>query len=88
MALSLSSAKHFFSQTPPPATDSPAFKKVQADLWHQMAEVASNTHDRFSDPWGLLAMDLASGQQSVASGQIVSSGLTLKVDRPRIVAIA
>ena len=81
MAKSLSAAKHFFSQTPPPATDSPAFKKVQADLWHQMADVAANTHDRFADPWGLLAMDLASGQQSVASAELVSSGLTLRVKR-------
>ena len=88
MGQSLSSAKHFFSQVPPPAIDSPAFKKVQADLWHQMANVTRNTHDRFSDPWGLLAMDLASGQQSVASAQIVSSGLTLKVDRPKLVAAA
>jgi hypothetical protein len=81
MGQSLSMAKHFFSQIPPPARGSPAFEKVQTDLWHQMADVASNTHDRFSDPWGLLAMDLASGQQSMASAQIVSSGLTLRVGR-------
>ena len=81
MGQSLSAAKRFFSQDPPPATGSPAFEKVQADLWHQMADVVRNTHDRFSDPWGLLAMDLASGQQSVASAQIVSSGLTLRVER-------
>ena len=81
MGKSLSAAKRFFSQTPPPAPDSPAFKKLQADLWHQMADVASKTHDRFSDPWGLLAMDLASGQKSVASARIVSCGLTMKVER-------
>ena len=81
MGESLSAAKRFFSQTPPPASDSPAFKKVQADLWHQMADVARKTHDRFSDPWGLLAMDLASGQKSAASARIVSAGLTLRVER-------
>jgi hypothetical protein len=81
MAQTLSSARRFFSQDPPPATDSPAFKNVQSDLWHKMADVSRNTHDRFSDPWGLLAMDLASGQQSVASAQIVSTGLTLRVER-------
>jgi len=81
MGKTLSAAKRFFSQTPPPATGSPAFEKVQADLWHQMANVASKTHDRFSDPWGLLAMDLASGQKSAASARIVSSGLTLRVER-------
>ena len=81
MAQSLSAAKQFLSQNPPPATESPAFKKVQTDLWRQMADVASKTHDRFADPWGLVAMDLASGQRSVASAQIVSSGLTRKVKR-------
>ena len=81
MAQTLSAARRFFSQSPPPATDSPAFASVQNDLWHKMADVASNTQDRFSDPWGLLAMDLASGQRSVASGQIVSPPLTLTVRR-------
>lgn len=81
MGQSLSAAKRFFSQDPPPASDSPAFAKVQADLWHQMADVARDTHDRFSDPWGLLAMDLASGQKSVASARIVSTALTLVVER-------
>lgn len=85
MAQSLSAAKRFFSQVPPSASDSQDFKRVQADLWHQMAGVASNTHDRFSDPWGLLAMDLASGQQSAASARIVSPGLTLSVERTKSV---
>jgi hypothetical protein len=86
MAQSLSTAKRFFSQDPPPATGSPAFKKVQADLWREMAGVASNTHDRFSDPWGILAMDFASGQQSAANAQIVSPGLTLGVERTKKLA--
>ena len=84
LAVTLSAAKRFFAQKPAPASNSPAFQKVQADLWHRMAEVASNTHDRFADPWGLVAMDLASGQRSVASARIVSPGLTLKVERPQL----
>ncbi len=83
MAQSLSSAKRFFSSDPPPAASSPAFKKVQNELWHQLADVASNTHDRFSDPWGVLAMDLASGQQSEARAQIVSPLLTLRTERSK-----
>ena len=83
LAQSLSAAKRFFSQQPPPAANSAAAKQAQAELWRQMAEVASNTHDRFSDPWGLLAMDLASRQQSEASAQIVSPGLTLSLERSR-----
>jgi hypothetical protein len=81
LAVTLSAARRFFAQDPPPATNSPAFKQAQNDLWHRMAEVASNTHDRFGDPWGLIAMDLASGQRSQASARIVSPHLTLRVAR-------
>ncbi len=82
LAVTLSAARRFFAQDPPPATNSPAFKQAQNDLWHRMAEVASNTHDRFGDPWGLIAMDLASGRRSQASARIVSPHLTLRVVRP------
>jgi hypothetical protein len=81
MAQSLSAARSFFSQNPAPATNSPAFEKVQNNLWHQMAAVAANTHDRFADPWGLLAVDLVSGQQSAASARLISAGLTLILQR-------
>jgi len=82
LAVTLSAAKRFFTQKPAPASNSPAFHEAQADLWHRMADVASKTHDRFADPWGLVAMDLASGQRSTASARIVSPGLTLRVARP------
>lgn len=81
MAQSLSAAKRFFAQQPPPSRDSPEFKQVQTNLWHQLAAVTTNTHDRFSDPWGLLAMDLASGQRSQASARIVSPRLSLMLER-------
>ena len=81
LAVTLSASRRFFAQDPPPATNSPAFKKAQDDLWHRMAEVAANTHDRFGDPWGLIAMDLASGQRSQASARIVSPQVTLRVAR-------
>jgi len=82
LAVTLSAAKHFFAQKPAPASNSPAFRKAQAGLWHRMADVASKTHDRFADPWGVVAMDLASGQRSAASARIVSPSLTLSVARP------
>ena len=82
MAQTLSGARSVLSQTPPPAQGSPEFEKVQTDLWRRMADVVRNTQDRFSDPWGVLAMDLASGQRSAASAQIVSTGLILRAERP------
>jgi hypothetical protein len=81
MAQTLSAANQFFSQVPRPTEDSPAFKNIQSKLWHQMADVASKTQDRFSDPWGILAMDLASNQQSHASARIVSPNCTLTRER-------
>ena len=82
LAVTLSAAKRFFAQKPAPPSNSPAFQKAQTDLWHRMADVASKTHDRFADPWGLVAMDLASARRSAASALIVSPGLTLSVARP------
>ena len=81
MAEALSTAKRFFSQKPAPSPNSPESKKVQADLWSRIAQVASNTHDRFSDPWGIIAIDLASGQHAKASARIVSPPLTLNLER-------
>ena len=51
-----------------------------------MTEVARNTQDRFAEPWGILVMDLASGQRSAASARIVSAGLTLGVERAQPLA--
>jgi len=82
LAVTMSAAKRFFAQKPAPASNSPAFQKAQTDLWHRTADVASKTHDRFADPWGLVAMDLASARRSAASALIVSPGLTLSVARP------
>lgn len=81
MAKSLATARRFFGQDPPPSPQSAGFAKMQSDLWNEMAEVTANTQDRFAEPWGLLAMDIASGQQSAASAQITSPRLSLKVDR-------
>jgi hypothetical protein len=82
MATSLAAVKRFLSQDPAPSPDSPEFKKVQVDLWHEMADVAKNTHDRFAEPWGFLAMDLASGQQAKLRAEITSPRLVLILDRP------
>ncbi len=84
MAVSLAAAKRFFSQDPPPALDSPERAKIQADLWHRMQDVAKNAHDRFAEPWGFLAMDLASGQRAAASAQLTSPRLALRLERPPV----
>jgi hypothetical protein len=81
MSKSLASARRFFAQDPPPSPQSPEFAKTQNDLWNEMAEVTANTQDRFAEPWGLLAMDLASGQQSAANARITSPHLSLMVER-------
>ncbi len=86
MAVSLAAANLLFSQEPPPAPGSPGRAKIQADLWHRMQDVARNTHDRFAEPWGFLAMDLASGQRAATSAQITSPRLALRLVRPPVSA--
>lgn len=87
MAASLAAVQRLLSQDPAPSPNSPEFKKVQGDLWHEMGEVAKYTHDRFAEPWGFLAMDLASGQQAKVRAQITSPRLALILERPARPAI-
>jgi len=81
MAQTLARVRPLLAQTPPPDMNGDAFKKVQAELWEKMSVVGKNTHDRFAEPWGLLAMDLASGQRSHADVQITSPRLALLLER-------
>ncbi len=53
------------------------FKQLRNKLESAMASVVSNTHAQFSEPWGILALDLASDQQSATSLQLVSPRTTI-----------
>ena len=49
------------------ATDATASKQLRADLANHLRSVAADTRDEFGRPWGLIAMDIASGNKSAAS---------------------
>ncbi len=49
------------------ATDAAVSKQLRADLANHLKSVAADTRDEFGRPWGLIAMDIASGNKSAAS---------------------
>jgi hypothetical protein len=51
------------------------FKKLRTDLDKKMAAVSQNTQTQFGEPWGLLALDLASGLKAVTTVKISSPKL-------------
>lgn len=75
----LSAAYPYFSQNPDP--NSEKFQTLRTVLQNQMASVAQETKDRFADPWGLVALDMASGRKSQARAEIYSEKLTVVVKR-------
>ncbi|HEX5481629.1 MAG TPA: hypothetical protein VFZ08_03270 [Terriglobia bacterium] len=75
----LSTAYPYFSQNSDP--NSEKFQTLRTALQKQMSSVAQETKDRFADPWGLVALDIASGRKSQARAEIYSEKLTVVVKR-------
>jgi hypothetical protein len=76
-AVALSSLLGYMAQHPQWDPQDNVFKKLRANLDKTMATVSKNTKDQFAEPWGLLAMDLASGQRSAKGLQLICPRLTL-----------
>jgi hypothetical protein len=55
--------------------------RLRRNLDDKLASVAANTHDHFAEPWGLVVLDLASGQRSTVSFRITSAKLSLVASR-------
>ncbi len=81
-AACLARAYPYFSQIPSPDPQSQEFASRRTELQHQLASVAKETRDRFAEPWGLIAMDLASGRTSKVSAGLYSDRLTWVLVRP------
>lgn len=60
----------------------PAFQKLRQKLDQALAQVAATAKDDFGEPWGLVAMDLASGRRSTIGLRINSPSLRLLRSRP------
>jgi hypothetical protein len=62
--------------------------KLRGVLNARLKSVIANAHDRFSQPWGLMAMDLASGGRADAKFTISSPGLSLTLARKQGVPVS
>lgn len=69
----------FFAAHPGADRENATFIQLRSKLEQAMASVVSNTQAQFGEPWGLLALDLASGQQASTSLQLVTAGMTLSL---------
>jgi hypothetical protein len=77
MAVALSALLVYTAQNPQGDQEDNTFKKLRSNLAHTMATVSKNTMNQFSEPWGMLATDLASGQRSQKSLQLICARLAL-----------
>ena len=77
MAMALASLLGYMAQHPQWDPQDNAFKRLRSGLDKTMAEVSKTTKQQFAEPWGLLAMDLASGQRSAKSIQLICPRLTM-----------
>lgn len=78
-AQTVAEAYPYFSSNPDP--EGATFQSLRAKLQKQMSSLERATKDRFSEPWGIVALDLASGRTSEASAEIYATGLTLVLKR-------
>jgi hypothetical protein len=74
MAVALSNLLAYVAQHPQADAK---FKELRASLDSAMGQVANHTQSQFAEPWGLLAMDLASGQKAKKSLQLVCPRVVL-----------
>jgi len=81
MGQALSRLLTFTKQNPEWDPENNTFKQLRADLEQAMAAVAENTHSEFGEPWGLVALDLASGQQAPTTVRISCPKLSLEASR-------
>jgi len=57
--------------------------KLRGNLNKQLTAALKEVHDQFAEPWGLVAMDLACGQQAQASFLIDSASFRVSLSREK-----
>lgn len=73
--------RKFLDEHPDVDPQNKTFKSLRKKLGSTLKEVVSNTKAEFGDPWGLVAMDQASGGKSGAKALITGPGFTLFRER-------
>lgn len=64
------------------------FIKLRGELNDKLKSVIQQTHDRFSQPWGFVVMDMASGQKSKTGLSITSPRVTVSCSRGDLAGVA
>lgn len=77
MGEALAAVREFISQHPGADPEAEPFKELRKKLASKLKEVASNTKSEFGDPWGVIAMDQASGQKASAEAVITSPAFSI-----------
>jgi len=77
MGEALAAILSFVAANPGADHENNTFKQLRSKLESAMASVVSNTQPQFGEPWGVLALDLASDQQSAVSLQMVTPRASL-----------
>jgi hypothetical protein len=79
MGEALAQIQTFFATHPGVDRECNTFKQLRTKLEQVMASVVGNTQEQFGEPWGMLAMDLASGQQASTTLQLITPRVTLSL---------
>ncbi|HEX4898921.1 MAG TPA: hypothetical protein VFV61_00225, partial [Pyrinomonadaceae bacterium] len=81
MGEALAQVREFISKNPGSDPLAEPFKGLRKKLGSKLKDVASKTKSEFGDPWGLVAMDQASGQRATAAARLNSSTLAILRER-------
>ena len=87
-SLRLSAIRKWFEQHPAADRSDPEFQKLRQDLAGHLKQVAATTSEEFGKPWGLIAMDQASGRRANASLLIAGPKLVRTKQRELAAAVA
>jgi hypothetical protein len=81
LGAALAEVRDFISKNPGADAQAEPFRGLRKKLAAKLKEVAANTKSEFGDPWGLIAMDQASGQHATASARLNSPTLAIVRER-------
>ncbi len=84
-AKALNKVRAYQAQHPALDPQNNEFIKLRKQLADHLADVARKTKEQFSDPWGLVAMDLAGGRRADLTARLCSPKLSLAQRRPKAV---
>jgi hypothetical protein len=87
-AQALAKIRNFLGKNPAVDPKNAEFQKVRSDLAQRLERVAAETKEEFGRPWGLIAMDLLTGNRSDAHVTFTGPVISLTKARPIAAAAA